>query len=68
MTNLEFLLFIDTWIHATVAVLDLFYEAKGYGGPRKEFFTDVLHEIEDKYFLNSVKQYLKMITTMLELF
>ena len=26
---------------------------------RKEFFTDVLREIEDKYFLNGVKQYLK---------
>ena len=39
--------------------MDLFWEAKDYGGPRKEFFTDVLREIEDKYFLNGVKQYLK---------
>ena len=30
-----------------------------YGGPRKEFFTDVFREIEDKYFLNGVKQHLK---------
>ena len=39
--------------------MDLFQEAKEYGGQRKEFFTDVLREIEDKYFLNGVKHYLK---------
>ena len=56
VTNLEFLLFIDIWGHTgSVAVLNLFEEAKDYDGPRKEFFTDVLREIEDKYFLNSVK-------------
>ena len=57
VSNLEFLLFVDTWSHTgSVAVLDLFKEAKDYGGPRKEFFTDVLREIEDK---NGVKHYLK---------
>ena len=60
MTNLEFLLFNDTWSHTgSIGKLDLFLEAKDYGGPRKEFFTDVLREIEDKYFLNGIKQYLK---------
>ena len=60
MTNLEFLLFIDTWSLAGSAdVMHLLQEKKDYGGPTKEFFNDVLCEIEDKYFLNGVKHYLK---------
>ena len=60
MTNLEFLLFIDTWSLAGSAdVMHLLWEKKDYGVPTKEFFNDVLCEIEDKYFLNGVKHYLK---------
>ena len=60
VASLEFLLFTDICSHTkSVPVLDLFQEAKDYEGPRKEFFTDVLREVEDKYFLNGVKHYLK---------
>ena len=39
--------------------MHLLKEKKDYGGPKKEFFNDVLREIEDKYFLNGIKRYLK---------
>ena len=38
--------------------MDYFQEAKDYGDLRKEFFTEVFHEIRDKY-LNGVKHFLK---------
>ncbi|XP_070569409.1 uncharacterized protein [Ptychodera flava] len=34
-------------------------EARDLGGPRKEFFTEVLREIHDKYFENGLKQHLE---------
>ncbi|XP_077862897.1 uncharacterized protein LOC144345212, partial [Saccoglossus kowalevskii] len=33
-------------------------EAHDFGGPRKEFFTEVLREINDKYFENGLKLHL----------
>ena len=39
--------------------MDYFQEAKDYGHLRKEFFTEVFHEIRDKYFLNGVKHFLE---------
>ena len=39
--------------------MDYFQEAKDYGDLRKEFFTEVVHEIRDKYFLNGVKHSLE---------
>ena len=39
--------------------MDLFQEVKDYRGTREKVFTGVLREIEDKYYLNGVKHYLK---------
>ena len=55
VTNLEILL----QSYRICCCIGFILGDRDYGGPKKEFLTDVLHEIEDNYFLNGVKHNLK---------